>query len=143
MSLATCLAPLHAGFARVVFDPNQAAQERKALFAKGWHCVGLWHTHPEPQPHPSSEDWILAKDHAIAARGQLTGLVFGVLGTSAPPAGLRIWVHDGKQAHELKFDDAMPSAEARLEIRSSRRGDSSLRRMKARIRAMLKRRDSP
>lgn len=93
---ATLLTPKWALRGRVKFDTAQAMAEREAMFERGLHCVGLWHTHPEPRPEPSAEDRALAREHALAARPQLTGLVFAIVGTARFPAGLRVWVDDGQ-----------------------------------------------
>lgn len=45
--------------------------------------MGLWHSHPEPAPTPSPERVELAQDHALAAKPNLTGLVFAIVGTHA------------------------------------------------------------
>lgn len=94
---ATKLSPKWASFARVKFEPKTAIAERTKLFDQGLHCIGLWHTHPEPRPVPSGEDRVLAKEHALAAIPQLSGLVFVIVGTSSFPTGLQVWVHDGKE----------------------------------------------
>ena len=93
---ATVLKPTWAAWARVQFDPRRAATERDEKFKNGLHCLGLWHTHPEPLPNPSPEDKALARDHALSAKGQLTGLVFAIVGTRSMPAGLRVWIDDGE-----------------------------------------------
>lgn len=93
---ATVLTPTWAAWARVQFDPKRAATEREEKFKNGLHCLGLWHTHPEPLPNPSPEDKALARDHALSAKGQLTGLVFAIVGTRSMPAGLRVWIDDGE-----------------------------------------------
>lgn len=100
IEVATVLPPTWAAFARVRFDPKKARLERDILFSQGLHCVGLWHSHPEPRPHPSSEDFELAKDHALAAKSNLTGLVFAIVGTLPFPAGLGVWVHDSEKLWE-------------------------------------------
>ena len=94
---ATVLTPTWAVWARVQFDPRRAAAERASKFKRGLHCVGLWHTHPEASPNPSSDDKAVARDHALCAKDQLTGLVFAILGTKPLPAGLRVWVDDGEK----------------------------------------------
>lgn len=94
---ATRLTAKWASFAKVRFDPKTAMAERTKLLAQGFHCVGLWHTHPEPEPVPSGEDRALAKEHALAAIPQLSGLVFVIVGTATFPAGLKVWVHNGEQ----------------------------------------------
>lgn len=93
---ATVLTPTWAAWARVQFDPRRAAAERAKKFESSLHCVGLWHTHPEALPNPSSDDKALAREHALSARGQLTGLVFAIVGTRPMPAALRVWVDDGE-----------------------------------------------
>lgn len=93
---ATVLTPTWAAWARVQFDPRRAATEREEKFKNGLHCLGLWHTHPEALPTPSAEDKALAREHALFAKGQLTGLVFAIVGTRAMPAGLRVWIDDGE-----------------------------------------------
>lgn len=93
---ATVLKPTWAVRTRVQFDPQRAAAERAQKFAIGLHCVGLWHSHPEPLPRPSSEDKALAREHAVAASDQVTGMVFAIVGTRPMPDSLRVWVDDGE-----------------------------------------------
>lgn len=109
VGLATVLLPSWAAWARVRFDTAAAMSERQRLFDAGWHCLGLWHTHPEPIPRPSDEDERLAKEHAIAAIDQLNGLVFAIAGALPAQAGMRVWVHDGQvlhSAHCIQGDDS-------------------------------------
>lgn len=75
--------------------------ERKKMFSKGLHCIGLWHSHPEPVPFTSQEDLELAADYAIAARKQLSGIIFTIIGTAPFPSGPATWVHDGASLHEV------------------------------------------
>jgi proteasome lid subunit RPN8/RPN11 len=95
VEVATVLVPTRAAWARVTFDNDLAMTEREALFEKGLHCIGLWHTHPEPSPTPSTDDRMLAREHALAARPQLAGIVFVIVGTIPAAAGIRVWVDDG------------------------------------------------
>jgi len=97
---ATLLKPAWSQRARVQFVPSAATAERKRMFSKGLHCIGIWHTHPEPVPSPSREDLELAADYANAALKQLNGIVFAIIGTASFPSGLAIWVHDGTSLHE-------------------------------------------
>ena len=91
---ATVLKPTLATRAKVRFDTAAAMDERQAMFDRGLHCIGLWHTHPEPVPEPSSEDTALARDYARAAMPQASGVVFIIVGTLPKPAGVRVWVAD-------------------------------------------------
>ena len=92
---ATKLQPKSASRVKVQFDTKQAYAEREALFQSGLHCVGLWHTHPEPHPLPSGDDRRLARDYALNAKSHVAGIVFAIAGTRALPDGLRIWFDDG------------------------------------------------
>lgn len=94
---ATLLKPRRASRGRVQFDPKSAFAERIALFKQGLHCVGIWHTHPEPNPTPSGEDKALARDYANAAMPALTGIVFVIVGTLPPPNAFRVWVDTGQE----------------------------------------------
>jgi len=103
---STLLKPTLATRARVRFDTAAASAERQAMFERGLHCVGLWHTHPEPAPEPSPEDRALARDHAMAAMPQVSGVVFVIVGTLPVPAGLRVWVDNGHQLRPAALEDA-------------------------------------
>lgn len=97
---ATRLMPGWARRTRVQFSPGGAMAERKKMFSKGLHCVGIWHSHPEHVPSPSREDLELAADYATTAKKQLSGIVFAIIGTAPFPSGLGIWVHDGTLLHQ-------------------------------------------
>lgn len=73
----------------------EVVEERKRQFEKGLHCLGFWHTHPEAIPVPSRADVAMAADHAGAAKDVFAGIVFIIVGTTRPPDGLGVWVHDG------------------------------------------------
>lgn len=100
VDVATALAPTSSAWTKVRFNTKAAMAEREMMFAKGLHCIGLWHTHPESEPEPSPEDRVLAREHALAAKPQLSGLVFAIVGNSAMPSALRVWVDDGAQLLE-------------------------------------------
>jgi proteasome lid subunit RPN8/RPN11 len=97
IELATWMKPKFASWGRVKFDTKKAFAERIALFEQGYHCIGIWHTHPEPYPSPSSEDRTLARDYAKSAQTQLDGIVFVIVGTLAPPDCYKVWVDDSKE----------------------------------------------
>lgn len=100
VDVATVLAPTSSAWAKVRFNSKAAMAERQKMFEKGLHCIGLWHTHPEPKPQPSSEDRRLAREHSLAAKPQLSGLIFAIVGNSQMPSALRVWVDDGAQLSE-------------------------------------------
>lgn len=97
---STLLKPTLATRARVRFDTAAATAEREAMFERGLHRVGHWHTYPEAAPQPSPEDRALARDHARAAMPQVRGVVFVIVGTLSMPAGLRVWVDNGLELRQ-------------------------------------------
>lgn len=101
---ATALPRTRAFFSGVQFNPTVAMEERASFFQLGWHCIGLWHSHPESHPQPSATDTALAKDHAKAAATHLNGLVFAILGTRPLPGGFSVWLHDGDRFLKAEWD---------------------------------------
>jgi proteasome lid subunit RPN8/RPN11 len=99
VATATLLKPSRSSRFSVTLNIEQAAEQRSILLADGLHCIGLWHTHPESKPQPSSIDARLAADHALAARAVLNGLCFVIVGSRRCPEGWYIGVHDGSQFH--------------------------------------------
>lgn len=99
----TRLPPKWAGYAGVSLNLSAVQRERTKLFEQGLHCVGFWHSHPEPSPKPSAVDLRMAADHAQASKEDFTGLVFVIVGTAPPPTGLGVWVHDGHTAWQAEL----------------------------------------
>jgi proteasome lid subunit RPN8/RPN11 len=97
---ATVLKPTWSSWSGVGFDVIEAMRQRERLLKKGLHCVGIWHTHPEPSCSPSPTDARLAADHAKAARPVLNGLVFAIVSNQPFPDGWYIGVHDGTKFHQ-------------------------------------------
>lgn len=79
----------------VRLDIPAVNRERVDFFQKGLHCLGFWHSHPEPIPNPSQEDIAMAAEHAFVSRDLFSGIVFIIIGTTPTPEGLGVWVHDG------------------------------------------------
>lgn len=104
VEVATLLPPVSASRCGVRFNPSHAFDERVKLFKEGLHCVGLWHTHPEPIPVPSMEDELLAADYARAAAQELLGIVFVIVGKKSFPHGLGVWIHDQSSLRKLQAD---------------------------------------
>ncbi|CAB1261383.1 hypothetical protein G6355_12560 [Vibrio cholerae] len=76
------------------FNPNlrQLNNDRKRLFNDGFHAIGLWHTHPEPIPHPSDDDRITTLKYLEACNGELTGFIQVIVGNRKSPESLGIWL---------------------------------------------------
>ena len=99
----TRLSPAWSSYMGVGLDVEAVRAERARLFRQGLHCIGFWHSHPEPVPRPSQEDLSMAADHARAGRSVFTGIVFVIVGTAAPPDGLGVWVHDGSKLWNARW----------------------------------------
>ncbi|MFI8375523.1 Mov34/MPN/PAD-1 family protein [Pseudomonas helleri] len=91
----TKVAPAWAKYTAVRLDMKAVKQERAAMFKKGLHCIGFWHSHPESRPHVSPTDLIMAEEQARAGKSDYQGLVFMIIGNVPPPNGFGVWVHDG------------------------------------------------
>jgi proteasome lid subunit RPN8/RPN11 len=112
VDVATRLKPTFSAWSRVRFDPDDALAEREKMFEQGLHCVGLWHTHPEPIPSPSGEDRELARDYAVAASSLLSGVIFVIVGTAPVPGGLGVWVDDTEFLRKMTGKAVRPHAHA-------------------------------
>lgn len=104
VEVVTKLPAQWSAFTGVGFDPRSAEAERKRLFEQGLHCLGFWHTHPEPIPQPSGTDLQMAADHANASKSLFTGLLFLIVGKAPFPQGLGVWLHDGYKALRAESD---------------------------------------
>jgi len=77
------------------FNPDRRRQnaEIRRLFERGLHFVGDWHTHPEPQPNPSSLDLASMQDCFNKSRHQLKAFVMVIVGQASFPVGLWVGLH--------------------------------------------------
>lgn len=104
VEVVTKLPAQWSAFSSVGFDMRAVEAERKRFFEQGLHCLGFWHTHPEPIPHPSGTDLQMAADHANASKRLFTGLLFLIVGKAPFPQGLGVWFHDGNQAFRAELE---------------------------------------
>lgn len=76
------------------FNPNlrQLNNDRKRFFNDGFHAIGLWHTHPEPIPHPSNDDRITTFKYLEACNGEMTGFIQVIVGNRKSPESLGVWL---------------------------------------------------
>lgn len=100
----TRLTPKWAGYSGVKLDIAAVKRERLQMHGQGLHCLGFWHSHPEPHPRPSHDDLVMAAEHARAGKDDFEGLVFMIVGTDPFPAGLGVWVHDGEKMWRAHFE---------------------------------------
>ena len=100
---------------RTSFVPNRASEQREieAKYRRGLHYIGDWHTHPEPAPRPSYRDCESIKDCFGKSRHRLNAFVLAVVGTSDPPEGLHVSLHDGGEPiillGKMSFSPKAPS----------------------------------
>lgn len=73
-------------------DVEQATRDRYHQFAIERHVVGLWHTHPEPVPSPSSQDLQTARDYLMAFGSSMDGFLLVTLGNAGVPLNMAVWL---------------------------------------------------
>lgn len=71
-------------------DREHERKEIAALFHRGLHFVGTWHTHPESVASPSSTDTRTVAEQFRRSRHELKHMLMIVMGTATFPAGA--WV---------------------------------------------------
>jgi len=88
---------------RFSFRPDLAKQqlEIKAMYERGLHYVGDWHTHPAPRGSASGPDFRSIGEVVRLSRHGFGAFLLIVAGTAPPPDGLAVYLHDGQRAHEL------------------------------------------
>ena len=79
---------------RTHWKPNkkQLIADRESMFSKGLHVVGLWHTHPEPIPHPSFIDRDTCEAHLRLLDSAYTGFLMLTLGNVGAPPNLSVYL---------------------------------------------------
>lgn len=73
-------------------DAAQATADRQSHFNEHRYAVGLWHTHPEPYPTPSSQDRETAVEFLNAFEGAMSGFLLVILGNAGAPMNMAVWV---------------------------------------------------
>lgn len=76
------------------FNPclRKVNQDRKSLFKRGLFAVGLWHTHPEPNPKPSHEDKATTFKYLNACEKEMSGFIQTIVGNSEVAESLSVWL---------------------------------------------------
>lgn len=90
---------------RFFFNPSRWMErfEIKRKFRQGLHYIGDWHTHPQKKPTPSSLDIQSMNDCFVQSIHELPYFALVIVGQVAPPVGLWVSLHNGKQWLELFY----------------------------------------
>src|ERR1035437_6261184 len=88
---------------RCGFRPNRWLQRGAIMnrYRSGLHFVGDWHTHPEDQAKPSSEDICGMQDCFKRSAHDLTAFVMIIVGIAPPPAGWYVGAITGTSVQRL------------------------------------------
>lgn len=72
---------------RYSFVPNLFLQKKdiRSQYKKGNHYIGDWHSHPEPIPTPSDDDYKSMVDYFNKSNHELLSFLMVIVGTEAPP----------------------------------------------------------
>ncbi|MBL8453869.1 MAG: Mov34/MPN/PAD-1 family protein [Zoogloea sp.] len=95
-------------------DTTAADMNRRNEFAQGRHAVGLWHTHPEPHPSPSSQDQVTTREYLKSFHGQRSRYFMVIIGNRGTPPVMVVWVlseHTAgrwEQLREMQAPDVLP-----------------------------------
>lgn len=76
----------------ILWDVDQANQDRLVHFAEGRHAVGLWHTHPEARPKPSGQDEQTTRQFLDAFSGSMKGFLLVIVGNKGTPPNITVWL---------------------------------------------------
>lgn len=79
---------------RHIFVPDlrSATNDRQMQFDQRRHAVGLWHTHPESSPSPSTQDYETTLRYLDAFHGAMNGFLLAILGNHGSPVNMVVWV---------------------------------------------------
>lgn len=78
------------------WKPNrtQLIKDREKMFRDGLHVVGLWHTHPEPFPTPSTIDRKTCEAHTELLDISHKGFLMITVGNSGFPPNISVYFSD-------------------------------------------------
>lgn len=99
---------------RTFYEPDRRSEQAEidAMFARGLHYIGDWHSHPERSPSPSARDNLTMASRVRLSRHSLGGFIFVIVGQFSPPDGMAVVVHDGTRVHVLASASTELSADA-------------------------------
>lgn len=79
-------------------DVHQATADRRDHFDAGRHAVGLWHTHPEANPVPSTRDHSTACEFLEGFGGRMNGFLLVIIGNQGSPLNMAVWLASSKSS---------------------------------------------
>lgn len=74
-----------------------------AMYLRGLHYVGEWHTHPELVPTPSYADRRSIEQTFQKSDLQLAGILLVIVGQADQPDGLFISIQDKRTLHKISI----------------------------------------
>jgi len=77
-------------------DLSSATRDRQFEFNLGKHAIGLWHTHPEAKPFPSTQDYNTTREYLEAFNGMMNGFLLVILGNYGTPLNMVVWIATDK-----------------------------------------------
>lgn len=88
---------------RYSYEPDRRAEQEEIdrLHRENLLFVGDWHTHPEPTPHPSPQDFASIRDSVAKSRHHLNGFLLIIVGTEAMPTALWVGLHSTTESLQL------------------------------------------
>lgn len=92
---------------RSLFIPHIPTWKKntKKLYDKGFHYIGDWHTHPECNPHPSTNDITSIHSRFNVSVHELSRMVIIIVGMGDDD--LYVGLSDGESIIELKSVDVL------------------------------------
>ncbi|MTW10180.1 hypothetical protein GM658_06150 [Pseudoduganella eburnea] len=72
-------------------DVESTTQARNEQFENGRHAIGLWHTHPESQPHPSGPDRKTTEDYLRAFGNNRERYLTVIIGNRGEVPAITVW----------------------------------------------------
>jgi len=91
---------------RFGFWPDRTAEQMDidSLFRQGLHYLGDWHTHPESEPFPSSEDTEKILGVYRESHHELQAMLMVIVGLAEFPKGLYVGAALGSDVIRAKLD---------------------------------------
>jgi integrative and conjugative element protein (TIGR02256 family) len=88
---------------RYSYQPDRRAEQEEIdrLHRESLLFVGDWHTHPEPIPHPSSQDLASIRESVAKSKHHLNGFLLIIVGTGAMRTALWVGLHSTTESLQL------------------------------------------